>query len=168
MLKKSLLGLLAAVFLAMLVSCGRTAEPEYESADMLANKLYTEANLNHDGVYAEYLDSSSAYIFGLSIADFNETVKNAVVYRKSLDSDGQTLYALEMSTQDAAALLAEDYYNHYEWAACDNSEKLVVACAGRYVLLFKSNAAEADAALEGFRKLSGGRLLYQRELINKG
>lgn len=95
-------------------------------------------------------------------------MKNAVVYRKSLDSDGQTLYALEMSTQDAAALLAEDYYNHYEWAACDNSEKLVVACAGRYVLLFKSNAAEADAALEGFRKLSGGRLLYQRELVNKG
>lgn len=52
MLKKSLLGLLAAVFLVMLVSCGRTAEPEYESADMLANKLYTEANLNHDGVYS--------------------------------------------------------------------------------------------------------------------
>lgn len=168
MLKKSLLGFLAAALLAVLVSCGRMAAPEYESADMLANKLYTEADLNRDGVYAEHLDNSSAYIFGLSIADFNETVKNAVVYRKSIDSDGQTLYALEMNTQDAAALLAEDYYNHYEWAACDNSEKLVVACAGRYVLLFKSNAAEADAALEGFRKLSGGRLLYQRELVNKG
>lgn len=168
MLKKSLLGLLAASLLVVFVSCGRTAAPEYESADMLADKLYTEADLNRDGVYAEHLDSSSAYIFGLSITDFNKTVKNAVVYRRSIDSDGQTLYALEMNTQDAAALLAEDYYNHYEWAACDNSEKLVVACAGRYVLLFKSNSAEADAALEGFRKLSGGRLLYHREIVNKG
>jgi len=168
MLKKSLWGFLAAAFLAALVSCGRTAMPEYESADALADKLYAQAELNRDGVYAEHLDSSSAYIFRLSIADFNKTVKNAVVYRKSLDSDGQTLYALEMSTQDAAALLAEDYYNHYEWAACDNAEKLVVACAGRYVLLFKSNSDEADAALAGFRKLSGGRLLYQREIVNKG
>ena len=57
MLKKSLLGLLIASLLAMFVSCGRTAEPEYESADMLADKLYTEADLNRDGVYAEHLDS---------------------------------------------------------------------------------------------------------------
>ena len=63
---------------------------------------------------------------------------------------------------------AKKYYESYEWAACDNAEKLVVACAGSWLICFKSSADEADAVLQSFKTLSGGTLFYDKAQINKG
>lgn len=158
------------ILITALVSCGRRAMPldELESANALAMALYTRAGLSMDAVFTEPLDNTIAFRFGMNIADFDETVESAVAFRRTTGVNGQMLYALRMKTEDAAELWAENLYNNYEWTACDNAEKLTVACAGQYLILFKSDAAEVDAVSESFRALAGGRVLYSRELVNRG
>ena len=168
MLKKIFFEIFVMIMLAgMLLSCGRYAVPEFENADVLVQDLYADVGFDMSGVYKETLDTKSAYLIGLSSDEFDDTVEDAVIYRKMIDSDGQMLYVLKMKTEDAAKSVAEDYYSRYEWAACDNAEKLIVACAGRYLLCFKSNSEDADTVLESFKSLAGGTLSYHKERINK-
>lgn len=168
MLKRFVCGLFSMLlFAGGLASCGKRSVPEFESADSLAKGLYAEAGIELDEVYGETLEAGSAYLVGLSADEYEQKVEDAVVYRRMVDSDGQTLYAFRMKTEKTAADFAEDFYDGYEWAACDNAEKLVVACSGPWVIGFKSSAEEADMALRSFRTLSGGALSYYKEQMNK-
>ena len=171
LLVKKYIGLCLLGLILLFASCGKNAEPLFagvEDARSLAAALYSRAGFETDGMFTEVLDRDSAYVFGMSGGEFDKLVKSAVVCRRAVDTSGQTLYVLEMDTADAAALWAENFYNDYEWAACDNAEKLTVACAGNYLVAFKSNEGEVRAMDESFRALSGNRVLYRRELVNKG
>ena len=169
MLKKRMSAVLSAIWLVcMVTSCGRHAMSNFESADTLAREIYHTAGLDMDGVYGEVLGEHSAYCAGMSEDEFRSLVESAVVYRKMIDSDGQTLYVFQMKSERASADFAKKYYESYEWAACDNAEKLVVACAGSWLICFKSSADEADAVLQSFKTLSGGTLFYDKAQINKG
>ena len=168
---KKYIGLCLICIVLLAASCGKNAAPLFagvEDAKSLAAALYSHAGLETNGMFTEVIDRDSAYVFGMSGAEFDKLVKSAVVCRRAVDASGQTLYVLEMDTADAAALWAENFYNDYEWAACDNAEKLTVACAGKYLVAFKSNAGEVRVMDESFRTLSGNRVLYRRELVNKG
>lgn len=153
---------------AALVSCGKTAAPSFQDSAALAKRVYLASGFSTDDVYAEMLNADSAYTLGINASEFTNLVENAVVYRRTIDSNGRTLYAVKAKSEDAARRLAESFCDSYEWAPCDNAEKLAVACAGDCLIVMKSDSDEVDAMLAGFRQLSGERLLYQRELVNKG
>ena len=168
MLKKVVCALLSPLLLAAgLTSCGKHAMPVFENADSLAREIYSGAGFEMSEVYKETLGAGSAYLVRLSSEEYEQMIEDAVVYRKMVDSDGQALYVFQMKTEKASADFARRYYDDYEWAACDNAEKLVVACAGPWVIGFKSSAEEADTALQSFRALSGGALSYYKEQSNR-
>ena len=100
MLKKRMSAVLSAIWLVcMVTSCGRHAMPNFESADTLAREIYHTAGLDMDGVYGEVLGEHSAYCAGMSEDEFRSLVESAVVYRKMIDSDGQTLYVFQMKSE---------------------------------------------------------------------
>ncbi len=153
----------------VLSSCGmNTAVPAFSDTNDLASELYIRSGLKTNNVYSEEVEDSLAFAFGISAEEFNEFVDSAVCYRQTVDSSGQTLYVFEMESEKDAAWFADKAYRCYDWAPCDVSEKISIASAGKYVILFKSSAKEVDKVLETFRTLSGGSLRFHKDLYNPG
>lgn len=153
---------------ASLVACGKRGVPVYTDADTLARSLYANAELGMDTIYAEELAGVDAFRFGVTIADFENAVEDAVCFRKTVDTNGQMLYALKMRSEEDAELMAKTFFAHYEFAPCDVAEKMAVVSAGNYVICFKSDMGEVDAAVESFRTLMNGNLGFEKELFNRG
>jgi hypothetical protein len=152
----------------LLVSCSEESVPVWSDAEDLASAIYSRAGLEKSGVYAEEIEEDIAFAFGMQKEEFDAYVDHAVCYRQAVDRKGQTLYLFETEEGKDAVKLAEKLYGGYEFAPCDPAEKMTVACAGRYVMLFKSTRVEVDSALEGFRSLSGGALRFRKDMENQG
>lgn len=162
--------MMISVFLAawMLSSCSKTAIPTFSDTKSLANAIYEESGFDMSAVYAEDFKSTSAFAFGISMTDYENAAKNGVVLRPSIDDKGQTLYVFEMKSAADARRLAEKISKGYEWAPCDNAEKLTIACAEEYLMLFKSTKEEVEDAVTSFRRLSGGGLAFRKDIANVG
>ena len=160
---KKILWLLLAVFL---FSCGKNAVSAFADTGNLAEQIYQKAGLDMSGVYRETLDESFAFAFGISSEDFDERVEHAVCYRETVDTKGRVLYVFEADEAGDALWLAQKIYDSYEFAPCDAAEKMTVACSGKFVVLFKSDAAEVETAAKIFRSLSGGSLRFKKDLTN--
>lgn len=156
------------VLAASLTACVKQSVPVYTDADTLARSLYANAGLSSDAVYAEDVASVDAFRFGVTITDFENMVEDAVCFRKTIDTNGQMLYALKMRSDEDADLLAKTFFAHYEFAPCDAAEKMAVVSAWNYVIFFKSDIGEVDAAVDTFRTLMNGHLGFEKELVNRG
>lgn len=156
------------ILMASLCACARRSVPVYADAGALAESLYVSAGFPVDAIYAEPLAGVDAFRFGLTITEFENMVENAVCYRKMVDSNGQMLYALKMRSKEDSDAFSKAFYAHYEFAPCDVAEKMAIVSAGEYVLFFKSDVGEVDAAVEAFRTLMNGHLDFEKELINRG
>ncbi len=155
------------ILAASLSACARRSETVYADAGGLALSLYEEAGFSTDAIYGEQVVPTDAHLFGVTVTAFDEMVEDAVCWRKTVDSDGQLLYAMKMRSEKDARALAQCFYEHYEFAPCDAAQKLAVACSGDYFIVFKSSLGEVDAAVEAFRSLMDGRLRFERELYNR-
>ena len=162
---KKLLFILLCIFT---VSCGKNEVPAFANMGNLAEEIYRTAGMDMSGVYRESFDEAYAFAFGISAEDFDERVENAVCFRETVDTKGRTLYVLEAEDANDALWLAQKIYASYEFAPCDAAEKMAGACAGKYVMLFKSDAAEVDMAAQSFRTLAGGALRFKQERENRG
>ena len=162
--------LLISMFIlaASLCACARRSVPVYADANTLAGSLYTNAGFTSDALYAEPLERVDAFRFGVTITEFENMVEDAVCYRKTVDSNGQMLYALKLRSKEDADAFAKAFYAYYEFAPCDAAEKMAIVSAGEYVIFFKSDVGEVDAAVEAFRTLMNGHLDFEKELINRG
>ncbi len=160
-MKKMLLFLFFGIFM---ISCGNRSV----SADMgnLAEEIYRKAGWNLGGAYAEEVDESFAFAFGISADEFDDRVENAVCLRETVDSKGRALYVFEAEGENDALWLAGKIYGSYEFAPCDAAEKMTVASAGKYVMLFKSDFAEVESAAQSFRSLAGGSLRFKKDRTN--
>ena len=118
-------------------------------------------------IYTEEVDDDSAFAFGITEEEFDMRVENAVCVRQTVDSKGRELYVFEAESSSDALWLANALYDSYEFAPCDVAEKMTVACAGKYVMLFKSASAEIDGVVDCFRALSGGALRYRKDMDNR-
>ncbi len=156
------------VLAASLVACAKRSVPVYTDADTLARLLYADAGFRSEEIYAEDIKNTDAFRFGITVTDFDDTVEDGICYRKTVDDNGQLLYAFKMRSENDAEHLAKSFYAHYEFAPCDAAEKMAVASAGEYVIFFKSDLGEVDAAVETFRSLMDGNLGFEKELINRG
>ena len=165
-MKKIMISLFLAAW--MLSSCTKTAIPTFSDTKSLANAIYEESDFDMSSVYAEDFKSTSAFSFGISMTDYESAAKNGVILRPSIDDKGQTLYVFEMKSAADARRLAEKIAGSYEWAPCDNAEKMAIVCAEEYLMLFKSTSDEVEDAVTSFRRLSGGKLAYRKDLKNGG
>lgn len=165
--KRFIFVLLLAAALSF-ASCGKAAEPSYESPEGLFDKLCENGVLSREDAVSETLDSGDAFLFRMDISDFDRNVERGITVRRPVDTDGRLLYIFEMRTEDAATLLAEEYYNHYEFPACDNAEKMVILTAGRFALFCKASKGETEAVRSAFRRYSGGKLVFEEEIENRG
>lgn len=156
------------VLAASLASCAKRSVPVYTDADTLARSLYADAGFGSNAIYAEDIQSTDAFRFGITVTEFEEAVEDGICYRKTIDDNGQVLFAFKMHSENDAEHLARSFYAHYEFAPCDAAEKMAIASAGEYVIFFKSDLGEVDAAVETFRALMDGRLGFEKELINRG
>ncbi len=152
---------------ASLAACAKRSVPVYSDAGSLARSLYDTAGFETEAIYCEELEDTSAYLFGVTVTEFDDMVEDAVCWRKVVDSNGQLLYALKMRSDRDAKTLAERFFRHYEFAPCDAAEKLAVACAGEYFIVFKSALSEVDAATEAFRTMMDGAVRFEKELYNR-
>ncbi len=152
---------------ASFAACARRGVPVYADAGALVDALYAEAGFDTEALYGEELVGTDAFRFGITVSDFENTVEDAVSFRKNVDEDGQQLYALKLHTEKDAALLAQKFYAHYDFAPCDPAEKMAIASFGQYVIFFKSNGAEVDAAVEAFHRLMGGMPDFEKEMFNR-
>ena len=160
--------ILMLMLAACLSGCAARSIPAYADASALAGSLYENAGLSSDALYAESLERVDAFRFGVTITDFDNMVEDAVCYRKTVDQNGQMLYALKMRSKEDSDAFAKAFYAHYEFAPCDVAEKMAIVSAGEYVIFFKSDVGEVDAAVEAFRTLMNGHLDFEKELINRG
>ena len=161
--------LLSMIFLGIcLISCGEKDVPAFADMGGFADEIYRNAGLDTSGVYLEEVDEDAAFLFGIAEEEFDRRVENAVCMRDVVDSKGRELYVFEAEKEADALWIAEQLYASYEFAPCDAAEKMTVACAGKYVMLFKSSAAEVDGAVSGFRSLTGGAIRYRKDMDNKG
>lgn len=150
-----------------LVSCGEKSVPAFADMGSLADEICRGAGLDRDSVYREEVEEDSAFAFGISEEEFDRRVENAVCLREIVDSKGRALYVFEAESENDAAWLAQKLYASYEFAPCDAAEKMTVACAGKYVMLFKSSAAEIESAVSSFRALLGGTLRFRKDMDNR-
>ena len=162
-MKKMLLFLFAGIFL---ISCGKNDVPAFADMENLAEDIYRRTGLDMDGVYREHLDEKFAFAFGISSDDFDDRVEAAVCFREMVDSKGRVLYVFETDDENDALWLARKIYAASEFAPCDAAEKLTVASAGKFVMLFKSDTEEVDNAAQTFRSLAGGALRFKKDLTN--
>lgn len=158
---KKILWLLLAVFL---FSCGKNSVSAFADTGNLAEEIYQKAGLDMSGVYRETVDENFAFAFGISAEDFDERVEHAVCFRETVDTKGRALYVFKADEENDALWLAQKIYGSYEFAPCDIAEKMTVACSGKFIMLFKSDAAEVDRAAQIFRSLSGGALRFKKDL----
>ncbi len=156
------------ILVGSLVACGKKSVPVFADAQALADSLYEKARLETDAIYTEDVEDTEAYLFGVTVADFDEMVDDAVCCRKLVDSNGQMLYVFDMESETDARTFANVFFEHYEFAPCDVAEKMTVISAGNYVIFFKSDVGEVDAAAEAFRALMDGRIDFQKEQFNRG
>jgi hypothetical protein len=155
------------LFAMSLSACAKRSVPVFADAGELAGALYGEASLDTDAIYCERLKDTDSYLFGMTVTAFGDAVEDAVCWRKTIDSDGELLYALKLRSEEDARALAKCFYEHYEFAPCDAAQKLAVAASGDYVIVFKSALGEVDAAVEAFRTLMNGGLRYEKEMYNR-
>ena len=161
--------LLSILFLGIcLISCGEKDVSAFADMGGFADQIYRNAGLDTSGIYLEEVDEDIAFMFGIVEEEFDRRVENAVCVRDVVDSKGRELYVFETEKEADALWVAEQLYASYEFAPCDAAEKMTVACAGKYVMLFKSSAAEVDSAISGFRSLTGGAIRYRKDIDNKG
>ena len=149
-----------------LVSCGEKSVPAFADMGSLADEICRGAGLDRDSVYREEVEEDSAFAFGITEEEFDRCVENAVCLREIVDSKGMALYVFEAESENDAAWLAQKLYASYEFAPCDAAEKMTVACAGKYVMLFKSSATEIESAVSSFRALLGGTLRFRKDMEN--
>ncbi len=152
---------------ASLVACGKREAPIYADADSLARSIYAEAGFETDAIYAENLEPRDAYVFGLVPTDFENGVETAVCYRKTVDSNGQLLYVLKLCEGMDGEALAAKFFAHYDFVPCDLAEKMAIAATEEYLIFFKSDSGEVDAAVEAFRTLMNGYIGFEREMVNR-
>ena len=162
---KKILWLLLAVFL---ISCGKNAVSAFADTGNLAEEIYKKSGLDMGGVYRETIDENFAFAFGISSEEFDERVEHAVCFRETVDTKGRALYVFEADEENDALWLAQKIHASYEFAPCDAAEKMTVACSGKFVILFKSDASEVDKAAQIFRTLSGGALRFKKDIVNPG
>lgn len=162
-MKKISILLLLTLFLT---ACGEKSIPVFSDTEDLAAAIYDRAGIEKNGVYCEEVENDLAFAFGISQGDFDEYVDSALCYRQAVDRKGQTLYLFETESDRDSVTLADKLYQGYEFPPCDAAEKMTVACAGNYVMLFKSNISEVEAAVEGFRSASGGALRFRKDKNN--
>ncbi len=155
------------VLAASCVACGKRSVPIYADADTLARSLYEKAGFETESLLVQDVEDTDAYLFGVTIAEFDDSVEDAVCFRKLVDSNGQMLYALKLRTDADADRLAASFYANYDFAPCDLAEKMAVAASGNYVIFFKSESGEVDAAVEAFRALMDGYVRFEKELLNR-
>ena len=160
--------LIAMMFVGLfLVSCGERSVAAFADMGSLADEIYRGAGLDAGGVYREEIDDDSAFAFGMTEEEFDRRVENAVCLREIVDSKGRALYVFEAESENDAAWLAQKLYGSYEFAPCDAAEKMTVAFAGKYVMLFKSSALEIENAVSSFRALMGGVLRFRKDMENR-
>ena len=150
-----------------LTSCGEKDVAVFADTNGLAAEIYRGAGLDASGIYTEEVDDDSAFAFGIAEEEFDKRVENAVCVRQTVDSKGRELYVFEAESASDALWLANALYDSYEFAPCDVAEKMTVACASKYVMLFKSSSAEIDRTVESFRTISGGALRYRKDMDNR-
>ncbi len=141
--------------------------PIYPDADTLARSLYAEAGFETENILAEGVKDTDAYLFGVSITDFDNMVEDVICYRKMVDTNGQLLYALKLRSSEDAERLAARFFAHYDFVPCDVAEKMAIASAGNYVIFFKSDSAEVDTAVEAFHSLMAGYVRFEKEMLNR-
>ena len=163
-MKKMLFVIILGLFLT---SCGEKDVAVFADTNGLAAEIYRGAGLDASSIYTEEVDDDSAFAFGISEEEFDRRVENAVCVRQTVDSKGRELYVFEAENASDALWLANALYDSYEFAPCDVAEKMTVACAGKYVMLFKSASAEIDGVVDCFRMLSGGALRYRKDMDNR-
>jgi hypothetical protein len=150
-----------------LISCEEKTVPAFADMGSLADGIFRAAGMDMNGIYREEVDDDVAFAFGMTEEEFDSRVENAVCLRDTVDSKGRELYVFEAENEDDSVWLAQKLYESYEFAPCDVAEKMTVACAGKYVILFKSSASEVDSAIDSFRTLSGGALRYRKDMDNR-
>lgn len=150
-----------------LISCGEKSVSAFADMGDLADGICRAAGLDMNGIYREEVDDDAAFAFGMTEEEFDSRVENAICLRDTVDSKGRELYVFEAENEADSLWLVQKLYASYEFAPCDVAEKMTVACAGKYVILFKSAASEVDSAVDGFRTLSGGALRYRKDMDNR-
>ncbi len=155
------------ILAASCAACGKRSAPIYADADTLARSLYEKAGFETDSLFIQPVEDTDAYLFGVTITEFEDTVEDAVCFRKLIDSNGQMLYALKLRDEADAEALAASFFADYDFAPCDLAEKMAVVAAGNYVIFFKSESSEVDAAVEAFRSLMDGYIRFEKELLNR-
>ena len=150
-----------------LTSCEEKDVAVFADTNGLAAEIYRGAGLDASSIYTEEVDDDHAFAFGIAEEEFDRRVENAVCLREIVDSKGRALYVFEAESENDAAWLAQKLYASYEFAPCDAAEKMTVACAGKYVMLFKSTALEIENAVASFRALSGGALRFRKDMDNR-
>ncbi len=164
-MKKISIAILLLLSLA-LTACSEKTLAVYADTEDLASAIYARAGLEKAGVYTEELHEDIAFAFGMKREEFDDFVEKAICYRQAVDTKGQTLYVFETEDDKNSVTLANKIYGGYEFVPCDPAEKMTVASSGEYVILFKSTAAEVDAAIDAFRALSGGALRFRKDKNN--
>ena len=162
-MKKMRVFFLAFVFM---ISLGKASVSASSDMGELAEDICRKAGWEMSGVYSEAVDKTNAFAFGIAAKEFEDRVETAVCLREIVDSKGRALYVFEADEEGDALWLGQKIYASYEFAPCDVAEKMVIAVSGNYLMLFKSQASEAESAVQVFRSFSGGTIRYKKELNN--
>lgn len=162
-MKKMMVFFLACVFM---ISFGKTSVSASWDMGALAEDICRKAGWEMNGVYSEAVDKTEAFAFGISTKEFENRVETALCLREIVDSKGRALYVFEADGENDALWLGQKIYTSYEFAPCDAAEKMIIAVSGKYLMLFKSNASEAESAVQTFRSFAGGTIRYKKELNN--
>ena len=160
-MKKMILLFVACIFM---ISFGKAFVFASADTGTLAEEICRKSGWNMSGVYCETVDKTFAFAFGISAKEFDERVEKAVCVRETVDTKGRELCIFETGEENDAIWLGEKIYASYEFAPCDVAEKMAIAVSGKYLMLFKSCAAEAESSVQTFRSLVGGTVRYKKEL----
>ena len=136
----------ALVSLALLYQAAPTAR---EALVMVMNSVGNDCEQTE---IAEVV-SDGCYALGIEEDDFSCVVSAAMTLENSTDGSAKAVVITD--GKKSAKALYEKMWRNYEFAACDNAERIVFINSGSAVAFFKGKTENVDAYCRAFGDLFG-------------
>ena len=143
-------GIIAGL-LSFLTAFTHTSPTAVDALTMVMNAVGNDC----EQVEIAEVNAGCCYALGLDEDDFSRVLSAAMTVENS--TDGSAKAVIVTDGKKSAKALYDKMWKNYEFAACDNAERIVFVNSGSAVAFFKGGGENVDAYCRAFGDLFGIR-----------
>ncbi len=156
--KKTALFLTLMLFMLLLLMSCEKRDTLTGSAYDVARHIYDVADGEGGELFHEKINADGAYEIGLTPEEFQNTVEEARLFKRSEFSGGKSMAVIVAKDEMVAGKLFDKLYNTYEFAPCDPCDKAAFLQSGRYILIAKDDEDDTERLCSAFSFICGGHM----------